>query len=158
MSEPYSAEKDAGHYFAFSRNWLDGKRLCGECSRTYDGGDHIEVTVLKPYTSYVCPTGGGLGHSGRWTGAYRPELRSLRDKFCMCGAELVEEDAEKWLLSWEMQTPFHDEWRPVTKVDSKHATHSQRDGLLDLIDQGEPIRNVSLTRVPSPAETTRGER
>lgn len=140
------------HYFEFSRDFVNGKRLCGACRQNYDDGDHIEVTVLKPYTSYACPSGGGLGHSGHWTGAYRPELRSLRDKFCICGLALVEEDSEQWVLSWEMQTPFADDWRPVTKVDSKHATHSQRDGLLELIDQGEPIRNVSLTRVAPSSE------
>lgn len=146
----HSAESDAGHYFEFSRVFVDGRRLCGACRRNYDDGDHIEVAVLKPYTSYVCPEGAGqLGHSGRWTGAYIPELRSLRDKFCICGAELVEEDSEQWLLSWEMRTPFNDDWRPVTKVDSRHATHSQRTGLLELVDQGEPIRNVTLTRVHS---------
>lgn len=146
-----SAENDAAHYFEFSRDFIEGRRLCGACRRNYDDGNHIEVTVLKPYTSYVCPVGSGsLGHSGMWTGAYRPEGRRLRDKFCICGAEFVEEDKEQWLLSWEMKGPYSDDWRPVTKVDSKHATHSQRDGLLDLIDQGEPIRNVSLTRVISP--------
>ena len=61
---------------------------------------------------------------------------------------MVQEDAERWRLSWEMVTPFNDEWRPVEKVDSKHATHQQRDGLLELIEQGEPIRNVRLERVP----------
>ena len=145
-----SAENDAPHYFEFSSDFRSGKRICGSCARNYDDGEHIEVTVLKPYTSYVCPTGGGLGHSGHWTGAYRPELRSLRDKFCICGAAYVEEDREQWSLSWEMIGPFDDGWRPVSKTDSKHATHQQRDGLLDLIDQGEPIRNVVLTRVIPP--------
>lgn len=54
---------EGAHYFVFSRNWSGGgKRRCGECGLPYDDGDHIEITTLKPYTSYVCPTGGGLGH------------------------------------------------------------------------------------------------
>lgn len=136
----------SAHYFTFSRDFQDGRRLCGECRLNYDDGDHIEVTVLKPYTSYVCPSGGGYGHSSTWTGAYRPEGRSLRDKFCACSAEYVEEDTERWRLSWEMVGPHGDDWRPIEKVDSKHATHLQRDGLLELIGRGEPIRNVALVR------------
>lgn len=135
------------HHFKFSRDWLDGKRLCGDCRLPYDEGSHIEITVLKPYTSYVCPTGGGLGHSSRWTGTYRPEGRSLQDKFCSCGVELIEEDTERWRLSWEMVGPYDETWRPIEKVASRHAAHQQRDGLLQLIDQGEPIRNVRLEQV-----------
>lgn len=138
----------AHHFVIVGNNFRGGVRMCGQCDLGYDDGDHIEITDLKPYTSYVCPNGGGtLGHSGVWTGAYRADGRSLRDRLCICGAELVEEDTEQWRLSWEMKTPYSDDWRPITKVDSKHATHAQRDGLLALIDEGEPIRNVTLAVV-----------
>lgn len=136
----------SAHYFQPRSMYFRGnERLCGECDSTYPEGDHIEVNDLKPYTSYVCPTGGGLGHSSQYTGAYLHVLRSPRDKFCICGAELVEEDNEQWRLSWEMDTGT--DWRPVTKVGSKHATHQQRDGLEELIARGEPVRAVTLERV-----------
>lgn len=137
----------AEHYFVIvGNNFRGGVRMCGECDRGYDDGDHIEITDLKPYTSYVCPSGGGLGHSSRWTGAYHKDGRQLRLKFCICGAELVAEDAETWRLSWEMGTDYG-EWRPVAREGSKHSTHLQHGGLLDLIAQGEPIRNVKLEAV-----------
>lgn len=137
----------AAHHFAFSTNWSGRDRLCGDCNQSYGDGDHIEITTLKPYTSYVCPTGGGLGHSSRWTGAYRLELRTLHDHLCMCGAELVEEDNERWLLTWEMQTPLSDDWTPHSVVRSRHAAQAQYDGMLELIGQGEPIRGVTLRKV-----------
>lgn len=141
------------HYFAFSRVWRDGKRLCGECHLTYDEGAHTEITVLKAYTKYVCPGAsdptGGRGHSSTWTGAYIPELRRLDDDKCSCGATFVEEDDEQWRLAFEIQTPVHPEWHPVTVVRSKHAALQQQAGLLELIDQGEPIRNVVLEQVAS---------
>ena len=137
------------HHFAFSRDFDgNGRRRCGTCRQAYADGEHIEITVLKPYTSYVCPTGGGLGHSSVWTGAYHPEGRSLRDGHCSCGAEYVEEDRELWQLSFEIQRPDGDgHWTPVTTTKSKHAAQLQHAGLLELVDQGEPIRNVELVRL-----------
>lgn len=131
------------HYFKFSRDFDGIHRLCGECRRTYDDGDHIEITKLKPYTHYVCPSGGGYGHSSIWTGAYLPSLRTTHDHLCACGAEFVKEDIERWVLSWEMQTDDRG-WRPVSVTRSRHAAHEQRDGLLELIEQGEQIRNIQL--------------
>jgi hypothetical protein len=141
------AAAGGAHHFVIRTHLGPGPRPCGECRLPYDQGDHIEITDLNPYTHYVCPNDvGGLGHSSRWTGAYRPDGRQLRDKYCICGAELVEEDAEQWRLSWEMVTPGDPEWRPVTKTASRHATHQQHAGLLKLIEQGEQIRNVQLVR------------
>lgn len=141
-------EQRPAHYFRFSRDFDgNGRRRCADCFQPYDAGDHIEITTLKPYTSYVCPTGGGLGHSSIWTGAYRPDGRSLRDHLCSCGAEFVEEDRQLWQLSWEMQTPFSDgNWVPQQVISSRHSTHQQHAGLLLLITQGEPIRNVALVK------------
>lgn len=134
------------HHFMFSTDWRSNDRLCGECHLTYDEGDHIEITVLKPYTSYVCPSGKGLGHSSIWTGAYIPTLRTVRDHLCACGLEFVEEDAELWRLSWEM--PADDtNWRRIERVGSRYSTEQQRDGLLALISGGEQIRGVELVRV-----------
>lgn len=130
------------HYFKFSRHFAGAHRLCGQCEKTYDDGPHIEITTLKPYTSYVCPSGGGLGHSAIRTGAYGPSLRSLTDHLCTCGLEFVEEDHERWLVSWEMQDD-DGEWRPVERIGSRHSTESQRDGLLTLPE----IRNVRLIRL-----------
>ena len=136
------------HYFAFSTTWRDGKRLCGECGLKYADGEHIEVNVLKPFTSYVCSSGGGYGHSGTWSGAQDvPELRSPRDIFCACGLEFVEEDAETWQLTWEMKLQGRGDWTPHSAIRSKHAAQQQRDGLLALIDQGERIRAVRLERL-----------
>lgn len=138
------------HHFAFSTRFDgNGRRRCGECHQPYDDGEHIEITILKPYTSYVCPKGGaGLGHSSVWTGAYHPELRSLRDGRCFCGAEYVEEDRELWQLSFEIQRPdAGGHWTPVTTTKSRHAAQQQHAGLLELIDQGEPIRNVELVKL-----------
>ena len=132
------------HYFEFSRDFAGGKRVCGTCRRNYDDGNHIEITVLKPYTSYVCPSGGGLGHSSIYTGPHRPELRRVTDDTCICGKKFVEEDTEKWRLTWEMQWPGADHWTRVTVTKSKHAAQSQHEGLLELIANGEPIRNVTL--------------
>lgn len=138
----------SAHYFTFSRDFVDGRRLCGDCRLNYDAGEHIEITVLEPYTSYVCPENRGqLGHSGRWTGAYLPELRRLSDGQCICGATLVKEDQETWRLSWEMQHPPGTPWHTVSKVQSRHGAETQRAGLLELIEQGEPIRNVQLTQL-----------
>jgi len=109
------------HYFEFSTNWSGSERLCGTCGRSYDGGEHIEITTLKPYTSYVCPDAekAGRGHSSKWTGAYRKELRSLRDHLCLCGKEFVEEDHERWELTYEVGP----EWRPVSVIRSRHGAH-----------------------------------
>jgi hypothetical protein len=90
-----------------------------------------------------------LGHSGRWTGAYLPEGRRLTDDKCACGQTLVEEDREQWRVSFETRTPTHDDWHPVTAVRSRHAAHQQHAGILALIEQGEPIRNVTLEQVAS---------
>lgn len=133
------------HVFTFSRDWLDGKRLCGECHQIYDDGDHIHVATLEPYTSYVCPNDTGLGHKSVWSGAQNvPELRSLTDNLCTCGATLVKEDDEVWRLSFDMKDPETGEWRPVKRCGTKHSTHQQRDGLLTMPDE---IRNVQLERV-----------
>lgn len=132
------------HIFKFSTSWVDGKRLCGECLRNYDDGDHVHVAVLKPFTSYVCPTGGGLGHSSVWSGSQAtPELRQPTDNLCICGAELVVEDEEVWLLSWEMRDLATGVWRAVQRQGTRHSTHAQRDGLLTMPDE---IRNVQLVQ------------
>lgn len=133
------------HHFTFSTKWSGHNRLCGTCGQTYGNGLHIEITDLKPYTSYVCPTGGGRGHSSRWTGAYARELRSPRDAFCGCGERLVEEDQEKWLLSWELADEVG--WHRVEVIRSRHGAEQQKVGLEQLIDQGEPIRNVALEQL-----------
>lgn len=148
MTQPSSVTT---HYFQFSRDFEGGRRLCADCRLSYDAGDHIEITTLKPYTHYVCPAGGGLGHSSIWTGAYYAEFRTLRDHLCICGAELVAEDDERWQISWEMQSPFSGgDWVPQHVVRSRHAAHEQHAGLLQLIEQGEPIRNVRLVQVGGP--------
>lgn len=132
------------HYFKFSTNWSSGQRLCGDCNLSYDAGQHIEITTLKPFTNYVCPTGGGYGHSSTYTGALIPSLRTLHQHLCICGNEFVVEDNESWTLTWEMKDPWSDEWRTVSNTQSKHAAHAQRDGLLELIERGEDVRNVVL--------------
>lgn len=141
-----TATETAAHYFKFSTNWTaNGERRCGDCDQTYEAGQHIEITTLKPFTNYVCPAGGGYGHSGTYTGALIPSLRTLHQHLCICGAEFVEEDTESWTLTWEMKDPWSAEWRNVSKTQSKHAAHAQRAGLLELIERGEAIRNVELT-------------
>jgi hypothetical protein len=137
----------SAHYFKFSRDFDGPDRICGECQLTYDRGEHVLIDRLKPYTNYVCPTGGGLGHSGISTGAYRPVNRALSDHRCVCGVEFVEEDKETWRLSWEMQTPLSPDWTRQSVVRSKHAAQQQHAGLIDLRNQGEPIRNVTLVQV-----------
>ncbi len=134
------------HHFKFSTNWRGQHRLCGMCSCAYGEGDHVEIAILKPYTSYVCPSGKSLGHSGIWTGAYIPTLRTMRDHLCDCGLELVEEDTELWQLSWEMQDD-NASWRRIDRVGSSHSTKQQRDGLETLIAAGEAIRDVRLVRL-----------
>lgn len=134
------------HHFEFSTNWRGQHRLCGMCGCTYDEGGHVEIAILRPYTSYVCPSGKGLGHSGIWTGAYIPTLRTMRDHLCDCGLGLVEEDAELWQLSWEMQDDDAS-WRRIDRVGSRHSTEQQRDGLETLISAGEAIRDVRLVRL-----------
>jgi hypothetical protein len=137
----------ADHYFQFSTTWQESKRLCGECKQPYAEGPHIEITKLRSFTSYVCPTGGGYGHSSTWTGAYALDGRRLRDHLCICGEEFVEEDSEQWRLSWEHVGPFSDDWVPVTNTQSRHAAKQQHEGLLQLIAEGERIRNVTLEQV-----------
>lgn len=135
----------SAHVFTFSRNWSGGKRLCGTCNHNYDEGDHIHVAVLEPYTSYVCPSGGGHGHSSVWSGSQNtPELRSPTDNLCDCGETYVKEDDEVWRLSWDMKDPITGDWRPVERIGTKHSTHGQRDGLLTMPDE---IANVRLVRV-----------
>jgi len=73
----------------------------------------------------------------------------MSDRLCVCGAELVEEDKEVWRISFETQSPYSDDWHPVEALKSKHAAHQQHEGLLMLIEQGEPIRNVKLEQVAS---------
>lgn len=149
MAEHKTEHDQASHYFAFTSTFRNGQRICGACDRAYDEGQHIAVNLLKPRTSYVCPTGGGLGHSGVYTGNLdaRPELRRPDENLCICGREYVEEDQETWQLTWEMQTPFDPEWHSVSVVRSKYAAHQQRDGLLASAESGSPIRNVELVRL-----------
>lgn len=136
------------HYFDGRHPHLGpGERRCKVCRLSYDDGDHIEITTLKPYTSYVCPTGGGTGHSGIWTGALLHSLRTLTQHLCVCGEAFVEEDKETWRLTWEMQDSAGTPWRTVTAIRTKHQAISQREGLTQLIAQGEPIRNVSLEQL-----------
>lgn len=135
----------AAHYFEFSRDFVDGERICGSCRLSYATGEHIEITTLKPFTNYICPSGGGTGHSSIYTGAHRPELRNLREHICACGRELVEEDHEKWMLQFEVERDGV--WAPVEVVQSRHATEQQYAGLMDLIEEGEPIRNVKRTQL-----------
>lgn len=137
----------SAHYFVFSRDFANGKRLCGECRRNYDDGDHIEITTLKPYTSYVCPSGGFHGHGSIWTGALIPSNRTLTQHLCLCGLEYVEEDTETWQLTWEMQNPPGSDWRPRRVIRTRHAAAQQQEGLVELARQGEPIRNIELVRL-----------
>jgi len=145
------SETKTAHYFAFSTNWSGRDRLCRDCNLSFHAGDHILIEKLKPYTSYVCPEGQGQrGHRSVWTGASRerPELRRPDEHLCICGTEFVEEDHETWQLTYELGP----DWHLVTVVRSKHASHAQRDGLLALVEQGEPIRNVELVQL----EVSRG--
>jgi hypothetical protein len=138
------------HYFVFTTNWRNGQRLCGECNLTDVEGDHPDPWVdmgIKERTHYVCPTGGGLGHSSRYTGSPPLSLRDVKGAFCCCGERLVEEDHETWRLSWEVQTWLDPAWHTTTVIRSRHAAEAQRTGLLTLIEQGEPIRNVVLTQL-----------
>lgn len=137
------------HHFAFSTNWRDGERLCRDCRYTYADGDHIEINTLQPRTHYVCPTGGGMGHSSIYTGDshLHPELRTPTEHLCMCGAEFVIEDTETWRLSWEMQEPPGTPWHKVAVIQSRHATELQRQGLLALAMEGELIRSVEITQL-----------
>lgn len=122
-----------------------GPRKCKVCRLSYDGGEHIEITILEPYTNYVCPAP-DCGKSATWTGAYRPDMRTLRDHICaVCGTEFVKEDTETWQLSWEMSDGGP--WKPIKAIRSKHAAEQQQRGLLELIERGELIRNVELVKV-----------
>jgi hypothetical protein len=134
------------HYFKWSRDFRESARLCGECHLTYEQGEHIEITTLEPYTSYVCPVDTGHGHSAMFTGAYRPELRSLTDHLCICGAVFVKEDRQQWQLSWEMRDESG-RWYPVERIGSHHSTWVQWNGLNELESSGEDVRNVRLVRM-----------
>ncbi len=140
-------DETAAHYFEFSRNFDKEtfRRLCGRCGLRYDIGQHIEITTLKAMTHYVCPNDTGLGHSAIYTGANIPENRNLKSHLCMCGAAFVEEEHERWRLSWEMG--LDGQWWATEKVASKHATAQQRDGLVALASDGEEIRNIQLERL-----------
>ena len=147
---PSTERTDGRHYFVFSAEWLDGQRLCGECRQTDVGGDHPDPWVdlgIRERTNYVCPADSGLGHSSTYTGSPPLSLRSSRDAFCSCGERYVEEDSETWQLTFETCTPLDPDWHTVTVVRSRHAAEQQRDGLLELIEQGEPIRNVQLVEL-----------
>lgn len=138
------------HTFEFSTNWSETRRrLCKRCSLDYDAGEHIEVKVLKPFTNYVCPVGAGqLGHSGVYSGAQNsPELRSPQDKFCICGAEFIEEDTETWRLSFEIPALHTGERTPVERVGTRTSTHNQKAGLEELVRAGEHVRKIRLTRL-----------
>lgn len=136
----------AEHVYQFSREWRDGKRLCGECQQTYEQGEHTHVAVLKPYTSYVCPLDGdGRPHSSVWSGAQNvPELRRPNADRCNCGERYVEEDREVWRLSWEYVSPWTGDWTPCERLGSKHSTEQQRAGLVSMPDE---VRNVALVKV-----------
>jgi len=135
----------AAHVFKYSRDFQGGKRICGECRRTYDQGEHQHVAVLKPYTSYICPNDTGLGHSAVWSGAQNvPELRTPTDDRCICGAQFVEEDREVWRLSWEYVSPWTGDWTPTQRDGSKHSTRQQRDGLRTMPAE---VRNVRLRKI-----------
>lgn len=144
-----SADESAEpHYFAFSRHFDGNDRLCADCHQAYAAGPHRAVeNLLRPRTHFVCPSGEVDGHSGVYTGALHPELRRPGDDHCICGRQYVEEDNETWRLTFETQTPLDPEWHTVSVVRSRHAAQAQRDGLLSLIEQGEPIRNVELYEV-----------
>lgn len=132
------------HEFVFSTKWHAGKRLCGQCHLDYEQGNHIEVRVLEPYTSYVCPTGGGHGHSSRWSGSQGvPELRRSTDNLCICGETFVKEDDELWNLSWEYVDLWTGDWKPCSRTGSRYSTHEQHRGLLSM---PEEIRNIKLVK------------
>ncbi|WP_402465696.1 hypothetical protein [Isoptericola aurantiacus] len=135
------------HHFEFSPRFRNGHRICAACDRDYDHGEHIEITTLKPYTSYVCPNDTGRGHSAIWTGAHLPANRTPTQHLCDCGAEFIEEDRETWRLTWEMQTPDRPDWHTVSKVASGHETAQQESGLRRLAEQGDGVRNVRRTRL-----------
>lgn len=100
---------------------------------------------MKAFTKYVCPAAedGALGHRSYWTGAYlhpRPN-----DGKCVCGRTLVEEDTERWELSWEIN--YYGRWCPISVIQSRQATFQQRDGLRELERKGDAIRNVRCRRL-----------
>lgn len=139
----------AAHHFTFSPRFDPDTltRICGTCDHTWNNGDHIEIDILKPYTTYICSADDGrLGHQTRYTGAWHHENRTLRDGTCICGAPMVERDNEKWLLTFEHSNPAG-HWSSVEKIASRHETHHQRTGLEQLAANGEAIRNITLTQL-----------
>jgi hypothetical protein len=102
---------------------------------------------MKPYTKYVCPSGGGYGHSGHWTGARNPAVSSINDGYCMCGAVMVEEvkDGTLWRVTFEADTGYG--WHPVVKeTDSERNARAQVEGLHKLEAAGEPVRDIRLSK------------
>lgn len=108
-----------------------------------------DVPRLKKYTKYRCPTGGGLGHGAKWTGAL-PCGQGPFDHLCPCGREYIEtvEDGHVYRVEWEMLGPWGGDWHPTSKE------HKDR---IEAVDQyrtltewaatgAEPVRNVRMSR------------
>lgn len=127
--------------------WAPSPKLARAVARFPSPEAHAEQHArLKPGTHYVCPTGGGYGHSSVYTGAHNPVFTRPGDHRCMCGEEFVEEDRETWRLTFESPDPWSGDWHPVTVTRSRHAAHEQHRGLLELQEQGQ-VRNVQLVQV-----------
>ena len=132
---------------------------------------------IKPFTKYICPNGNGqLGHSSLYSGSYDVErLKSDRDGWCICGAEMVEEDSTKdghrYRLTFDTIDPHQAEqleyqygpkiwptltdqqwamlrWHPVSKTaDTPGAiTEQYRNLVMWERTHEQPIRNVRLER------------
>lgn len=131
---------------------------CRGCRKPWPCPD-ADLLPMKPYTKYVCPNGGGYGHSSLWTGVLNPAVRCRSDGYCGgCGALLVAEvdDGTRWRLTWEMDSGHG--WHPVDKeTSSATEARSQIEGLRELQAAGEPIRNVLLQRAVVGWETVTSE-
>jgi hypothetical protein len=106
-----------------------------------------EMLPLKPYTKYICPNGGGYGHSSHWTGARNLAVSSRHDGYCICGAVMVEEvdDGTRWRVTFEADNGFG--WHPVVnETSSERDARSQVKGLHQLQADGEPVRKIGLAR------------
>lgn len=124
---------------------------------------------LKMFTNYICPTGGGLGHSSIYTGGYEPT--PVERGVCICGTPLVEDlpDGFRYRLEFETVMPLYAAefehrrgywqqlsqaewanlpWVPVSKeVMTKAAIANQFNNLLAHAESHEqPIRNVRMLR------------
>lgn len=119
---------------------------CRGCAEPWPCPD-AELLPLKPHTHYVCPNGGGYGHSQMWTGALNPAVRMRSDGYCLCGALLVEEtdDGIRWRVTFELNTG--DGWHLVTKeTSSERNARDQVAGLREQEATGEPVRSIALAR------------